>query len=169
MKTRRPPTSCASAPTSRPRRTCDCAVTCAASACSTSGAVAAQNAVALRAAGGARDRGRPGRRRARSTVARSPTQHEVRVEWHASDVADLAFLRADSIDLALAAGLLAEVDDVDRLFRQVHRVLRAGGAFVFSYDHPMALAVGRDDVAPGGFRSAASRCAAPTSSPGRSA
>jgi SAM-dependent methyltransferase len=77
--------------------------------------------------------------------------HEVRVEWHESDVADLAFLRADSIDLTLAAGLLAEVDDVDRLLRQVHRVLRAGAPFVFSYDHPMALAVGRDDTAPGGL------------------
>jgi SAM-dependent methyltransferase len=77
--------------------------------------------------------------------------HEVRVEWHASDVADLAFLRADSIDLTLAAGLLAEVEDVDRLLRQVQRVLRAGSAFVFSYDHPMALAVSRDDVAPGGL------------------
>jgi SAM-dependent methyltransferase len=76
---------------------------------------------------------------------------EVRVEWHGSDVADLAFLRADSIDLTLATGLLAEVDDVDRLLRQVHRVLRAGSAFVFSYEHPMALAVGRDDVAPGGL------------------
>ena len=63
---------------------------------------------------------------ARRRARRSPTQHEVRVEWHQSDVADLAFLRADSIDLTLAAGLLTEVDDVDRLFRQVHRVLRAG-------------------------------------------
>jgi SAM-dependent methyltransferase len=75
--------------------------------------------------------------------------NEVRVEWHRGDVADLAFLRADSIDLALATGLLAEVDDVDRLFRQVHRVLRAGAPFVFAYDHPMALAVGRDDPRPG--------------------
>jgi SAM-dependent methyltransferase len=82
--------------------------------------------------------------------ARADAQ-EVRVEWHHSDVADLAFLRADSIDLTLAAGLLTEVDDIDRLLRQVHRVLRAGSAFVFSYEHPMALAVSRDDVSPGGL------------------
>jgi SAM-dependent methyltransferase len=75
--------------------------------------------------------------------------YEVRVEWHEGDVADLAFLRADSIDLALATGVLAEVEDVDRLLRQVHRVLRAGAPFVFSYDHPMALSVGRDDAPPG--------------------
>ena len=74
---------------------------------------------------------------------------EVRVEWHESDAADLAFLRADSIDLVLAAGVLGEVEDLDRLFRQVHRVLRPGAPFVFSYDHPMALAVGREGQAPG--------------------
>lgn len=75
--------------------------------------------------------------------------HEARVEWHQGDAADLAFLRADSIDLAVAVGTITEVDDLDRLLRQVHRVLRPGSAFVCSYDHPMALAIGRDDLAPG--------------------
>jgi SAM-dependent methyltransferase len=73
---------------------------------------------------------------------------EARVEWHPSDAADLAFLRADSIDVVLAVGLLGEVEDVDRLFRQVHRVLRPGMPFVFSYEHPAGLAIARDD-APG--------------------
>jgi SAM-dependent methyltransferase len=74
---------------------------------------------------------------------------EVRVEWHQCDASDLAFLRADSIDLALATGLIGEVDDLDRLLRQVHRVLRPGAPFVFSFDHPVALCLGRDEVAPG--------------------
>jgi SAM-dependent methyltransferase len=74
---------------------------------------------------------------------------EVRVEWHESDASDLAFLRADSIDLAFASGLLDEIEDVDRLFRQVHRVLRPGAPFIFSIAHPMALAVGREGAAPG--------------------
>jgi len=74
---------------------------------------------------------------------------EVKVEWHQSDVADLAFLRADSIDLAFASGVVDEVEDLDRLLRQVHRVLRPGAAFVFSYEHPMSLAVRREIDAPG--------------------
>ena len=83
-------------------------------------------------------------------LARKLAEHaEVKVEFHESDVADLAFLRADSIDLALATNVLGEVDDVDRVFRQVHRVLRPGAAFVFSLDHPVALAVGRKDATPG--------------------
>jgi SAM-dependent methyltransferase len=84
-----------------------------------------------------------------ATARRLATATEVRVEWHTCDAADLAFLRADSIDLALAASVAGEVEDLDRLLRQVHRVLRPGALFVFSYDHPMALAVGREGAAPG--------------------
>jgi SAM-dependent methyltransferase len=82
---------------------------------------------------------------------RLATEAEVRVEWHEGDAADLAFLRADSIDLALAAGVVHEIEDLDRLLRQVHRVLRAGAAFLFTHDHPMRLALGRDDAAPDGL------------------
>ncbi|GIU85951.1 MAG: hypothetical protein KatS3mg009_0466 [Acidimicrobiia bacterium] len=74
---------------------------------------------------------------------------EARVEWHEGDPAALAFLRADSIDLAFAAGLLPTIEDVDRLFRQVHRVLRPGAAFVFSYDHPLQLVLAREQDGPG--------------------
>jgi SAM-dependent methyltransferase len=74
---------------------------------------------------------------------------EVRIEAHHTDAADLAFLRADSIDLALSTGMLPQVEDLDRLFRQVHRILRPGAAFVFAYPHPFSMTVGRDDAAPG--------------------
>jgi ubiquinone/menaquinone biosynthesis C-methylase UbiE len=71
-------------------------------------------------------------------------REEVRIEWHHGDLADLAFLRADSIDLAFSGFVLAEVEDLSRLFRQVHRVLRPNCVFVFSYEHPLALCVGRE-------------------------
>ena len=48
---------------------------------------------------------------------------ELRVEYRVGDFADLAFLRADSIDSAFSAWSLGAVADIDRLFRQVHRVL----------------------------------------------
>jgi ubiquinone/menaquinone biosynthesis C-methylase UbiE len=69
---------------------------------------------------------------------------EIRVEWHKGDLADLAFLRADSIDLAFSAFAMSEVEDLGRLFRQVHRVLRPHAVFVFSYEHPMALCTGKE-------------------------
>jgi SAM-dependent methyltransferase len=76
--------------------------------------------------------------RARRLAARD----DVRVEWHQGDLADLAFLRADSIDLAFSAFAVAEVEDIARLFRQVHRVLRAHSTFAFSYEHPLSLCTG---------------------------
>lgn len=70
--------------------------------------------------------------------ARAETE-EVRLELRAGDLADLAFLRADSMDVAFSDGALAQVPDLGRLFRQVHRVLRHGAGFVFSLPHPFAL------------------------------
>jgi len=69
-------------------------------------------------------------------------REELRIEWHHGDLADLAFLRADSVDLAFSAFAIAEVEDLDRLFRQVHRVLRSNSVFVFSYEHPLSLCIG---------------------------
>ena len=64
---------------------------------------------------------------------------EVKVELRDGDLADLAFLRGDSMDLAFAAGTVLEVPDLGRLFRQVHRVLKHRADFAFSYEHPAAL------------------------------
>jgi SAM-dependent methyltransferase len=66
-------------------------------------------------------------------------REEVRVEFHQSDLADLAFLRADSIDVAFSAFAASYVEDFNRVLRQVQRVLKANAPFVFSYEHPMAL------------------------------
>jgi SAM-dependent methyltransferase len=61
---------------------------------------------------------------------------DVRVEAHQSDLAELAFIRADTIDIALSVFALESVVDLDRVFRQVHRVLRTEAPFVFSLPHP---------------------------------
>jgi SAM-dependent methyltransferase len=61
---------------------------------------------------------------------------EVKVELHQADLAELPFLRADSLDLAVSVYALANVDDLDRVFRQVHRVLHTECHLVFSMPHP---------------------------------
>jgi SAM-dependent methyltransferase len=63
-------------------------------------------------------------------------QEKVRVEVHHGDLADLAFMRADSADLVFSAYGMAWVSDLNRVIRQVHRVLREGAPFVFSLPHP---------------------------------
>lgn len=61
---------------------------------------------------------------------------EVRVELHQSDLAELPFVRADTVDSVLSVYALASVPDLDRAFRQAHRVLRTGGHLVVSLPHP---------------------------------
>jgi SAM-dependent methyltransferase len=58
------------------------------------------------------------------------------VEVHESELAELAFVRADTIDVALSVLSLAAVADLGRVFRQVHRVLRPDGPLVLSLPHP---------------------------------
>ena len=69
---------------------------------------------------------------------------EVRIELRTGDLADLAFLRGDSVDVAFAEGSLASLADLGRVLRQVQRVLRAGAWFAFSLPHPIAACVARD-------------------------
>jgi SAM-dependent methyltransferase len=69
--------------------------------------------------------------------ARDNAEREgVRVETHHGPLPELAFVRADTIDAAVSVYGLAAADDLDRIFRQVHRVLKPERPFVFSLPHP---------------------------------
>lgn len=76
----------------------------------------------------------------RLATARSNAEaHDVRIEFHHGDLADLAFVRADQIDLCLAIYSLSEVADLSRVFRQVHRVLRTEAPLLISLPHPSSI------------------------------
>lgn len=62
---------------------------------------------------------------------------DVRLELQQAGPAELAFVRADGIDVVYSAYALAEVVDLDRVFRQVHRVLKQECPLVFSLPHPV--------------------------------
>ena len=63
---------------------------------------------------------------------------EVKVECHHGELADLGSVASGSIDLAIATHSLANIDDLPRLLRQVHRVLKSGCPFVVAMHHPVA-------------------------------
>src|ERR687897_2310614 len=71
-----------------------------------------------------------------STTRDRAERSGVKIETHHGPLAELAFVRADTIDAAVSVYGLAPVDDLDRVFRQVHSVLRSDRAFVFSLPHP---------------------------------
>jgi ubiquinone/menaquinone biosynthesis C-methylase UbiE len=63
-------------------------------------------------------------------------REHVRVEIHQGDLAEVAFVRADTIDAVVSIYALATVADLDRVFRQAHRVLGREAPLVFSVPHP---------------------------------
>ena len=78
--------------------------------------------------------------------ARAAAEREgVKLELHHAPLAELAFVRADTIDAAVSAFGLARVDDIDRVFRQVDRVLSPEHHFVLSLPHPAFALVDADD------------------------
>jgi SAM-dependent methyltransferase len=68
-------------------------------------------------------------------------REEVKLELHQGDLADLAFVRADTVDVAVSIYALGAVADLDRVFRQVHRVLRPEAPLVISVPHPAFRAI----------------------------
>ena len=74
----------------------------------------------------------------RDRARRAADDAEAKVELHEGDLADLAFIRADTIDAAFSEESLRSVADLDRVFRQVHRVLRPDAPLLVSFPHPIA-------------------------------
>jgi SAM-dependent methyltransferase len=96
-----------------------------------------QNAIAFALAGAKSIAVDPDGNRIESLRA-AAASGEVRVECHQSDLADLGFATSGSVELVVANHTLVDVDDLGRLLRQVHRVLKASHPFVISVPHPFA-------------------------------
>ncbi len=65
---------------------------------------------------------------------------EVHVEAHHADLADLAFLQPDSFDAVVAVHSLAAIEDLGRVFRQTHRLLKSDRPVVLTLPHPASFA-----------------------------
>lgn len=72
-----------------------------------------------------------------ATLRAAAEKAEVRVECHHADLADLGFATSASVDLVVAVNSLGGVDDMPRVLRQVHRVLKPNAAFVIAALHPV--------------------------------
>lgn len=64
-------------------------------------------------------------------------RERVRVTFHVGDMEHLRIFPNSSQDIALSAYAIQYVGDLDRTFREVARVLRDEGIFVFSTNHPI--------------------------------
>ncbi len=71
-------------------------------------------------------------------VRRRAEQAEVTVQCLQTDLADLGDITSGTCDVVVAAQTLGDVDDLSRLLRQVHRILKPSMPFVISTPHPYA-------------------------------
>jgi SAM-dependent methyltransferase len=69
-------------------------------------------------------------------VRTAAARAEVIVQCHQGDLADLGFATSASIDLVIADHSMIAVDDLGRLLRQVHRVMKASRPLIISVPHP---------------------------------
>ena len=69
----------------------------------------------------------------------------VTVEFHQTNLAELAFMTAEQIDLAISVTSLSYVEDLNRVIRQVHRVIKVGGHLLISVPHPAVLCADPND------------------------
>lgn len=70
-------------------------------------------------------------------VSESLAPEQTRFQIHRSELSQLAFVGIESVDVCISSFGAASSSDSERLFRQVKRILRPSGAFVFSVPHPL--------------------------------
>lgn len=76
-------------------------------------------------------------------LAREEEERELRgIEYLVGDLADLSPLRRGSFDLAVAYMSIHDVRRYRRAIKEIARVLRPGGRFVFSAAHPWSVTRG---------------------------
>jgi len=71
---------------------------------------------------------------------RAEKEEGAKVDFRHHDLTETAFATADSIDLVFSAATLDYVEDLGRVLRAAHRLLKMGGHLVFTVEHPAALA-----------------------------
>lgn len=64
-------------------------------------------------------------------------EHDIEIELIETSVTDLSMIGDESYDLAVSAFAFQWVADLQACFEEAYRILRPGGRFVFSVDHPL--------------------------------
>lgn len=65
-------------------------------------------------------------------------QNSVSITFHQRDMTDLSPIASESQDIVFTSIALHYVDDIVSCFKEVHRILRSNGLFVYSVGHPFS-------------------------------
>ena len=63
-------------------------------------------------------------------------KNKVNIKFYQGDIKSLHQIKSNSQDIVFSAWALHYVDNLEKCFKEVYRVLKKGGVFVFSLDHP---------------------------------
>lgn len=63
-------------------------------------------------------------------------KNKVKITFHQGDIVNLKKIKSNSQDLVFTAWALHYVGNLEKCFKEVYRVLKKGGAFVFATSHP---------------------------------
>ena len=63
-------------------------------------------------------------------------KNKVNITFHQGDIRELPQIKSNSQDIVFSAYALLYVDNLDKCFKEVYRILKKSGMFVFSLDHP---------------------------------
>jgi len=73
-------------------------------------------------------------------------KHNAKINFMQGNIEDLPGIQAKSWDVVFSAYALCYVENLPRCFDEVYRVLKPGGLFVFSLDHPFWDCISDDDM-----------------------
>jgi SAM-dependent methyltransferase len=104
------------------------------------GCGAGQAAVAFALSGAARTIAVDASAEQIAAARRRAEKDGAKVDFRHQDLTELAFATAESIDLVFSAATLDYIEDLGRVLRAAHRVLKPGAHLVFTLEHPAALA-----------------------------
>jgi SAM-dependent methyltransferase len=97
-----------------------------------------QNAIVL-AKWGARSVGLDISEEQISYATRLAREHKVAVPFHVGDMQDMSLFNEESFDVVLSSCAIGYSANPGQVFREVFRILRRDGLFVFCVMHPIAL------------------------------
>ncbi|MAG79222.1 hypothetical protein CMI40_02500 [Candidatus Pacearchaeota archaeon] len=68
-------------------------------------------------------------------------KNKVKIKFIQGDIRDLKPIKSNSQDIVFSAFALHYVDNLSKCFKEVYRVLKKNGIFVFSFDHPFSRVI----------------------------
>lgn len=68
-------------------------------------------------------------------------KNKVNIRFYQGDVENLGRIKSESQDIVFSSWALLYVKDLRKCFKEVYRVLRPKGVFVFSMDHPFWISI----------------------------